>query len=706
MDRRKSSVHRSPASGQAQPQAPVDKSGGKAGFERRRRKLSEQQSSPAGVRIAPIPSLRKAKALVQPNQASTKKAHFRPWAVLWHLQRLQERHGGELGNLRNYARHCAKRLRSLRVSVAYTCSMSRRSSQYAQARIDSGILREHAGGDRRFLEIGILEAERAWAQAMDAKDQLLAMVSRLGSVSDGNWSVWMELPSLTDLKQRRAHRLRRYFLRRLRRAAELAERLLWAALTARDCLPAWTMIELLAYACWLWVVFSLEQGQASSETRSLLQLTHQLYSALSDAIPLEASNASTQVRHIHQIYRQRVHELERATQACAREAVRPQVEERKRLITFWKRIDLALVQKLLDELDAIKIRCHSLPEVVVGERSANEALPETGLSQNVCWCGHSIPVPNVPVESLVSRARSSRSKSSLAFAASSSRTLLELLTQAERYAKIRMAKATRLFDAALRYLGALLAERPTDDDLRLFLSFWRYRKALARLRNCVERGKDDQAATWVQEIGDLFGISEPLHETAQTVGRFLRLRQVIRSAQQHWERFLATERDTQQGEATALQELALTYAFSVEALQLHSSMPSSLSMTPDDDSSECSELIKACGMDEDALKSFDKQARGLKVRACAYFALDEVLVAERFHRANISNETSSSSKRYLLEHLSEYITPDEIVRLPPALRPMTCKPFVLDLASQEVSYPTLPERRDTRRGLLHRWFGR
>ncbi|KAF6003602.1 hypothetical protein F1559_003274 [Cyanidiococcus yangmingshanensis] len=658
--------------------------------------------------LAPVPALRKAKNLAPGSQTGSETIPFGPWAMLWHLQQLQERHGGDLGDLRGYATYCSKRLRSLRVRVAYTCSVSRRSSQYARARIDSKILREHAAGDRRFLEIGVLEAERAWAQAMDAKDQLMATVSRLGSVSEGNWSVSTELPSLSGAKQRRAHRLRRYFLRRLHRAAGLAERMLYAAVAARNCFAAWTIVELYAYTCWLWGLYLLEHGQAWSEALDLLQLARRFYQTLGDCIPLEANIASIHIRKIHQTYSLRVSDLDRLVQVSEREAGRLGAKDTKRSLTIWKRLDQVLVQRLLEQLHATKTCSNGIPDVMFGGKRPNQVPSKLSTPQTISWCGHTITVPSVPIESLLSRKQSvpSTSSSVSTSPAGSSQSLVELLAQAEHYKGRRMPKAIRIFDVILSHLDALLAEQPTDDDLRLFVAFWRYRKALALLQSCVQREKYDEALIWVQEIGDLFGISESLHETTEAVTTFLRARQAMHLAQFYWERFLGTERDVARDDALFMQLLARVYAFATQVLQLESSLLNGMSTSPQDSVRECTELMNVSLMDTETIRHILKEARGLKVRASAHFALEEEHMAEHLERATMLDAAGSLPKRYMQEHLTEYVTPDEIVRLPPALRPMTCKPFVLDLAFQEVRYPALPQARNERRGLLNRWFGR
>jgi hypothetical protein len=115
--------------------------------------------------------------------------------------------------------------------------------------------------------------------------------------------------------------------------------------------------------------------------------------------------------------------------------------------------------------------------------------------------------------------------------------------------------------------------------------------------------------------------------------------------------------------------------------------------------------LSAVALDDNALTETDTKARALKVRASVFYSLAEAGIAERLERTTIA-EKPLSSRCYLEEHPIDLLTPDEIARMPPAFRAMVCKPFVLDLAFQQIKYPELPERRDARRGLLNRLFGR
>jgi hypothetical protein len=683
-----------------------------------------QQTARSGVkRVAPVPALRKNKDLVG---ASQQPEHGRglqgAWAILWYLHRVQERHGGELSDYCGYAQYCTRRLRSLRVRLAYTCSFSRRSSQYAQARIDESIIRDYAGNDRRFIEIGVLEAERAWAQAMDAKEQLLAMVSRLDTAADTNRPIATELPSLVDTKQRRAQRLRRYYRRRLRRAALLAERLAYAAVAARSQLSSWTLTELVAYACSLWSLFYGERHRLGPGALHRIGTAAQLYRTLYDCMAgIEATLSAPLTQRIQQVYRQRAQELERTARACETRVDSGNVPHPH----AWP--DIALVQRLQAQLLSTRTKLENMPPELVHERysistlSAGETTTLLPMpTQTVDWCGHQVRVPHLTLAWLESGRPAQRTltgdgtsgsasvATTGAIPTSTSKqqavSLLELLAKAEHYEAKRTQKAVRLLESVQRHLESLVAERPTDDELRLVTAFWRYRKALLLLKRCYQRQQYDKALVWVQEISDLFGIDEQLLEATQVAAAFLQLAQKQHQMERCWSEWEASSSQLQ-GDAGAQQGLVQVYGLAVQLLGLVAELRARVAVTAPAPSRERRELLSAVALDDNALTETDTKARALKVRASVFYSLAEAGIAERLERTTIA-EKPLSSRCYLEEHPIDLQTPDEIARMPPAFRAMVCKPFVLDLAFQRIKYPELPERRDARRGLLNRLFGR
>lgn len=126
------------------------------------------------------------------------------------IKAAQGAHGLAHGDYRRYRRYCARRLHRLRV----TCKATHGKARYTPRPLTAAAV----AAEPRLLEVPLMTAERAWAMAMEVKDEASAAVDRGGGRGGGAAAAGVPPP-------RNAARARRAVLARLAKATAAAREL-------------------------------------------------------------------------------------------------------------------------------------------------------------------------------------------------------------------------------------------------------------------------------------------------------------------------------------------------------------------------------------------------------------------------------------------------------------------------------------------------
>lgn len=145
------------------------------------------------------------------------------------IKAAQGAHGLAHGDYRRYRRYCARRLHRLRV----TCKATHGKARYTPHPITAAAV----AAEPRLLEVPLMTAERAWAMAMEIKDEASAAVDRGGGGGGGGAAA-----------PRNAARARRAVLGRLAKATAAARELRALAIVTAT---ADTITEVDAYVGWV-----------------------------------------------------------------------------------------------------------------------------------------------------------------------------------------------------------------------------------------------------------------------------------------------------------------------------------------------------------------------------------------------------------------------------------------------------------------------
>ncbi|GAB0498693.1 hypothetical protein MMPV_010040 [Pyropia vietnamensis] len=150
------------------------------------------------------------------------------------IKAAQGAHGLAHGDYRRYRRYCARRLHRLRV----TCKVTHGKARYTPRPLTAAAV----AAEPRLLEVPLMTAERAWAMAMEVKDEASAALDRGGGGGGGSGGGG-GAPA-----PRNAARARRAVLARLAKATAAARELRALAVATAT---AETVVEANAYVGWV-----------------------------------------------------------------------------------------------------------------------------------------------------------------------------------------------------------------------------------------------------------------------------------------------------------------------------------------------------------------------------------------------------------------------------------------------------------------------
>ena len=651
-----------------------------------------------------LPLIRKAKAgrLTGTATEASEPQRFSPLPITLLLRSAQDAHGLQHGDYKRYAVHCSSRLRRLRTGIDYTCSASKRSSRYAPAVLDASTLIEQAQGDGRFLQISLMEAERAWAQAMDVKEQVIAATASVAADgTPGNAAVSQVVGEEGQRRALHTRHQRRYVRRRLARARVHAQRLQRLCEAAREWVPALTRWDVSAYAAWMGGLSLMERGEQWNVAASHLEEASRVYRALADTL-VQVAPARAQP------YRDRVTEVDKAARFCRRQAGdaaaaadgngdagrRAHHEEAlerwaaQEAVREWRQYLATLTARRRLDADA--------SNAAVDEQTAVDAAVRTS------WCGHAVVIDHSVANDVAAAAAAAAAPE-----ASTERptSLLQWYQRATRFLSTKPARAARLYAQCVALTGAALERQPTNDAWRLLDAHLRYQHARAVVAQSAQRGDYGAAQTAARQAMELFGMKTVLYEMLEQDTAYFRMQAALQAARIRWD---AVDRHRRANGESPLQQQVSTavevYALCSEALTAAASLAQTVSSSDaiSAPTAGAAEVPRLSELTPERLAQSTREARALRCQAAARHALALEVLSEQLHSGVAMRDTRS----YMVDRLDAYVVTDEVVRLPPPYTPVPSKPFVFDLAADAVRYPEWPERPAAKSGFLSRWFGR
>lgn len=592
----------------------------------------------------------------------------------------QDRNGLQHSDYDRYAKYCARRLRRLRTGTSYTCGFSAKSSRYAPAPVDAAVLDECAGGDARYLELLLNQAERAWAQAMHVKEDLAVTSTKLAGAAAVSGAGGRDSDNgAEDEEERRrevkVNRQRRYVLRRLAKAKSFADALASACVSSA-WVDARTTVEARAYAAWMGGMRALERGEWS-DARRALGTALVMYREM-------ARGAGSPPRE----YRERVAELEAAVRFCERNgapatggpsgvsdlpsAMQRELDAAAAAASATTTTEAAAA---VDDDDNGEQRQLSgaTSTAAAAAAASSSSTSSPAAAESVPWCGRRVPVADASMRLALSRAHAALDSG-------------------------RVNGALRLFDECLAKLSAELGARSaagtatTDaDTLRLLEAYVRYQRICIVASRAVRRQAFDVAESAAEQAAELFGIDAQLHDQCGIDAQVFRARRAARAAQRMYERGAYVE----------------AYALCSHAIERASIAASALQHVDEgqaDAEGRAPESLSGASAERVAVVV--REARAMRCRAQAQHALEQARVAEdmqRKARVSESRRTAAAATAvsgggaggYMVDGMDAFVAAGvdgggaRVAPMPPRMVPVPGKPVLLDLALDGVQFPQL-----------------
>jgi len=506
------------------------------------------------------------------------------------------------------------------------------------------------GGDARYLLLVLLQAERAWSHGMELKEE----AALLENSKKRNKTV--------------TRRKRQWPLRKWRKAA------LWAKQLEKLCVavqvPTKTLLEAQAYAAFMSGNALLEKKQQRKASLECFQRANAILEKLE-----QTQGISAQQKYI---YRQYMQEMEPAIRYC-------QYQLSKQNSSFDKLND----QQFLSELE-------QKGNLVQSELQTKE---NEKLMLSVEWRGTRIPIANRRVQQYLSRIANLETSSMMEDTTQSK--IIFLYNQAVQLIskEWEQLSATGMDEQVIEELG-LLKDYLVSNRVQLAL-----KRNWMSWNNAMESSK---ATSWRQRI-------RLVEQCIQLCEEILQLKSIQSDieASKFWSHrklfFRAYRRFYLASYLANRHRWIDSYLLCIKAAE------------------DMQQVSKKEWRDEwIEQRHIDALQENITRQSCiskAYAFLEENQLIDKWNDLSLDSNSSVSIHKALVNRLQEIVLPTsmetsakewKIVDLQPSFMKVPCKPFLFDLASEELSFPdisvfaneeTKPDQ--TRKGLLGKavsWF--
>ncbi|EDQ84729.1 uncharacterized protein MONBRDRAFT_39183 [Monosiga brevicollis MX1] len=553
---------------------------------------------------------------------------------------LQRQHGLRHNDFQRYRRFCTRRIHRLR----HTIKLTHGKRTFQPAPITAANLTSEA-----HLEILLLEIERAWAYALEDKQDA------------------------KDTPRKRMH-ARTRLGKAVKHAEALKALLAQAAEEQTATVEEATQTELQAYLTWIAGVAAFENSNWERATELLTQ-SAQIYQGLA-ATPAIAADAELQ-----KIYQQRVTEITASLRYCHYNIAQTQGHG-------------ADASKALKDLKAQLAADDAGVMAMLGERLEAALVVEhegdADSFANVTWLGRTAPVPTLPIRQTLAQIQGRRDEMTAANFADTKEHLVAFDQLLMDYAEAERVTAKALADERAE-AGSNASESSLEKQAHL--QFLKAYLAAERLRTTMERNYvmvDASAARLRADEGKPDELIRLYDDQLQVVTDL--------------ETIELIQDDADAMDAIAARQAyfrALRCFYVAEVLRRTDKFKESLRLY-DRTQERCTQAHAAIKRLDEPLSEDQRVQADLAMVKRSIRAVHLTMKATvALTDAQASATKSAAATTALADDLqvfddSEAALERPLVALPPQMQPIRCKPLVFDLAIDYRQYPSLAHRLETK----------
>ncbi|XP_065846752.1 signal recognition particle subunit SRP68-like [Oscarella lobularis] len=549
--------------------------------------------------------------------------------VLPTIKEAQGQHGLRHGDYQRYRQYCSRRLRRVRKSLSFVHGSRHR---FHQKKLTIDVIT-----DSKFLLLPLMNSERAWAYAMQLRQQ-----------------------ANTESRKRF------HMVRRLKKAAKHARAL--SQLCEADICDARTKLEAQAYSAWMNGNLNFEMREWQTAL-SLFREASTIYGRLSSALPTHKA-----------LYDQRVEEIVPNIRYCAYNIGDGSADIEELMKLRMTAGDQDLLAGKIDE--------------VLAQSRAQQA--ET--MKEITWHGQTVPVKNEKVRVFILRTLESDQEivraetfeqkmelyDSLLMACKDAQQVIrdELKTDADKTKRSHKNEAqVANMEFLLSYISFIRLSKTIDRNLLMAQSLQLQMESGKTTGQGKTTKPDDLVRLYdilIQNVSDLSEIPQ-VQDDAQLSQEVAAQNLAFRA---HRAFFVAESYRLLKKweEATALYDRVIARTTSaIEQYKLGAS------------SSAQEALAK--------LQEVEKQARGRKCITNASAILEMKELEEKM--GAVTMESPKPLLERLDDYCDDpslFTSKPNVIPFPPDFEPVPCKPLFFDLALNHVEFPSLDEKMEKKRG--------